>query len=266
MDLGLEGRVAVVTGASRGIGRAVAERLAEEGAQVVAVARGTEDLERAAGSIPPTRGRRVLAVAADTRDRRSLEAMAGRVRDEFGRIDALVNCAARPAAQLPAVTWMTLDETALLPEIDTKVLGYLRCVQAVAPSMIEQGGGRIVNVGGGTSLRTGNTVATVRNVAVTALTKNLADELGPHGVSVNAVHPDMTRTERTDGQLAARAEERGTSIAAIEAEVAQRNTIRRVVDAGEVADVIAFLVSPRSIAINGDSIAVGGGRPGVIRY
>jgi NAD(P)-dependent dehydrogenase (short-subunit alcohol dehydrogenase family) len=105
----------------------------------------------------------------------------------------------------------------------------------------------------------------MRNVAVAAMTKNIADELGPHGINVTVVHPGLTRTEATPGVVARMAAAQGVS--AEEAERALgRNTIRRIVDADEVADVVAFLASPRSASITGDAIACGGGSPGPIHY
>ena len=102
-------------------------------------------------------------------------------------------------------------------------------------------------------------------MSVSALTKNLADELGPHGVNVTVVHPGVTRTERLTERLAARAANEDTTVAALEAELA-KNSVRRVIDAREVADVVTFLASPRSIAITGDAIAAGGGVPGPVYY
>jgi NAD(P)-dependent dehydrogenase (short-subunit alcohol dehydrogenase family) len=132
------------------------------------------------------------------------------------------------------------------------VVGYLRTARAVAPLLVAQRWGRIINIGGVAAFRSGRPVTSLRNVAVAALTKNLADELGPSGVNVNAVHPGVTRTERTTEAIARQA---ATSAA-----------IGRIVDASEVAHLVAFLASPRSIAVNGESIAAGGGIPGQIRY
>ena len=106
----------------------------------------------------------------------------------------------------------------------------------------------------------------MRNVAVAALTKNLADELGPHGINVTVVHPGLTRTEKTAPLLEQRARERGVSVAEIERGMASANTVRRLIDASDVAQVVAFLASPKSVAINGDAIAAGGGAPGAIHY
>jgi NAD(P)-dependent dehydrogenase (short-subunit alcohol dehydrogenase family) len=132
--------------------------------------------------------------------------------------------------------------------------------------MREHGWGRIINISGLAARQTGTILGSVRNVAVVALTKNLADDLGPHGINVNVVHPGTTRTERTEGVVAARAEATGQTTEEVEKQMADGNTIRHIVDAREVAYVVTFLCSPKSIAINGDVIAAGGGALRAIHY
>jgi NAD(P)-dependent dehydrogenase (short-subunit alcohol dehydrogenase family) len=236
MDLQLTGRRAIVTGGSRGIGKAVARALIAEGARVAVVARDQAALAAAAEELG------ALAAPADTGDGASVEAMVNDVARQLGGVDILVNCAATPN------TAGGFPDSALEDEINVKVRGYLRCIRAVQPLMEAQGWGRIVNVSGLAARATGSITGSVRNVAVAAMTKNLAEELGPRGINVTVVHPGMTRTESTPEGAQA------------------RNAIGRMVDASEVADVIAFLCSPRSVAINGDAIAAGGGAPGTIHY
>jgi NAD(P)-dependent dehydrogenase (short-subunit alcohol dehydrogenase family) len=161
---------------------------------------------------------------------------------------------------LPEVT-----EDALMGQMDVKVLGYLRCIQAVAPHMMRKGWGRIINVSGLNARTSASIIGSVRNVAVVALTKNAADELGPHGINVTVVHPGLTRTEKTDGVIAARAERQGVSPAEAEKRMVN-NLVGRWIDAGDIANVVTFLASPKSVAINGDVIAAGGGVPGNIYY
>jgi NAD(P)-dependent dehydrogenase (short-subunit alcohol dehydrogenase family) len=265
VDLGLTGKRAIVTGASRGIGLAVADALAAEGCDVALVARGEQALEAAAARVA-RHGGRALAIAADTTDDASVRAMVAQTRELLGGVDILVNAAARPADGNAPRVLADLRDDDLRFEIETKVLGYLRCARAVAPHMIEQGWGRIINVSGLAARHTGLTFGSIRNVAVAALTKNLADELGPAGVNVTVVHPGMTVTERTPSVIAGYAAARGISEAEAEAAIAAGISIRRVVTAAEIADVIAFLASPRSVAITGDAIPVGGGAPGAIHY
>ncbi len=252
MDLGLSGKRALVTGGSRGIGKQVARQLAAEGADVAIAARDKAQLDAAAAELASASAVRVVAVTVDTRVDASVSEMVARVTAELGGLDILVNCAARPGGQGPASRFDQVSADYLLEEMNTKVMGYLRCVQAVAPHMIEAGWGRIVNVSGLAARRTGTLVGSARNVAVAALTVNLAAELAPYGIGVNVVHPGPTRTEVTTP----------------EREKAQEgsNLLGRMVDAEEVAWVVAFLCSPRSVAIDGDTITAGGGSPGVIHY
>ncbi|MGP7998436.1 MAG: SDR family NAD(P)-dependent oxidoreductase [Streptosporangiaceae bacterium] len=251
MDLQLAGKRAIVTGGSRGIGFAIATALAAEGAAVALLAR---DPDRLAGAARELRraGRRVLALPADTTDDAAVRAAADRTAAELGGVDILVNNAADPAGPGTPRALADLVDADLLAALDAKVLGYLRCARAAAPYMIAQGWGRIINIGGLAARGTGLPSGSVRNIGVAALAKNLADELGPAGINVTVVHPGMTITERPPARTAGWP--------------AARASIGRVVTAAEVADVVTFLASPRSVAINGDPIAAGGGTPGVIYY
>ena len=255
MDLQLSGRRAVVTGASRGIGLAVARVLAAEGAEVALVARDVEALQRAAAQLD---GRAVIA-ACDTGDGAAVSAMAAQVTAELGGVDILVNSAARANTG-------PMGDDQLDAEINVKVAGYLRCARAFAPQMAQRGWGRIVNISGLAARSTGSVVGSVRNVAVAAMTKNLADEYGAYGVNITVVHPGMTVTERFADTIATMAAARGTTPEEMRATLARGVSIGRIVTAQEVADVVAFLASPRSVAITGDAIAAGGGARGSIHY
>jgi NAD(P)-dependent dehydrogenase (short-subunit alcohol dehydrogenase family) len=265
VDLQLTGKRAVVTGASRGIGYAVADTLAAEGADVVLVARDQAALEAAAQRVG-RHGRRIMAVAADTTDDAAVRAMIEACVSGLGGVDILVNAAAQPARPDAARALAELADDDLRAEIETKVLGYLRTARAAAPYMIEQGWGRIVNISGLAARQATSVVGSIRNVAVAAMTKNLADELGAAGINVTVVHPGLTVTERTPAMIAAHAAARGMSEAEAERAMAAGVSIRRLVTAAEIADVVAFLASPRSVAINGDAIAAGGGTRGAIYY
>ena len=266
MDLELTGKVAVVTGGSQGIGKAVARQLAAEGADVAIAAR-TEDVLRAtAVELGEETGQRILPVIVDTGDDASVRSMVDAVVAEFGGVDVLVNGAAVPGGGGPPPALETITAEAFWADMNVKVLGYIRCAQAVAPHMRRQGWGRIVNISGLAARSAGSTIGSMRNVSVAALTKNLANELGPDGINVTVVHPGMTYTERMPALFAARAEAQGISVEEAEQQFASGNSIRHLVTAEEVASVIAFLSSPKSIAINGDAIAVGGGAGTAIHY
>jgi NAD(P)-dependent dehydrogenase (short-subunit alcohol dehydrogenase family) len=268
VDLELVGKRAIVTGGSRGIGLAIAKALSAEGAHVALVARDAEALAAAKIAVEEAGGLaagRVITVSCDTGDEHSVGHMAADVAAAFGGVDILVNAAARPNTGA-VVGIEAFDEREFTEQVNVKVLGYLRCARAVAGSMKANGWGRIINVSGLAARSTGAITGTVRNVAVAAATKNLADELGHHGINVTVVHPGMTVTEKTPEFLALRAERAGITVAEVERQLADSISIGRMVTAEEVAAVVAFLASPRSVAINGDAISVGGGVPGPIYY
>ena len=148
----------------------------------------------------------------------------------------------------------------------TKVLGYLTCAREVAPYMINQGWGRIINISGLAARQSGTIIGSMRNVSVAAMSKNLADELGPKGINVTVVHPGLTRTERTAAIVEAQMSSQGITAEEAEKRMASNISIGRMIDAEEIAYVITFLASPKSIAINGDGIATAGGSGRAIHY
>ena len=266
MDLELKGKVAVVTGGTRGIGLAVARLLATEGADVVLVSRNADDAARMADDLARTSGRRVMGLAADTTDDGAVAAMASTVERDMGGAHILVNCAAEAAGQKAVPVPSQAEWASMVSHMDTKVMGYLRCSRALLPSMRRAGWGRIINVSGLGARRTGDVVGTIRNVAVVALAKNLADELSGTGITVTTVHPGLTRTEKVDAMLEARARAEGRTVGEVEGSMAENVLMGRLPTAEDVAQVIAFLASPRSVAVNGVAIDVGGGVCGSINY
>jgi NAD(P)-dependent dehydrogenase (short-subunit alcohol dehydrogenase family) len=266
VDLQLTGKRAVVTGGGSGIGKATAALLAAEGADVVIASRSADRLRRTADEIGAASGRAVHPVTVDTSDEASVHTMAARAADLLGPIEILVNCAAVPGGQVPVGGFEAITSEMFWDDVNVKVLGYLRCAQALAPGMVAAGWGRIINVSGLAARNTGSLVGSVRNVSVAAMTKNLADQLGRHGVNVTVVHPGLTRTEATPGVVAATASREGTSPEEVERRLASGNSVGRMITAEEVAAIIVFLASPRSGAINGDAIACGGGAPRAIYY
>jgi NAD(P)-dependent dehydrogenase (short-subunit alcohol dehydrogenase family) len=265
MDLELAGKVAIVTGGSRGIGKAIARELANEGAAVAVVARGREALSAAAAELAEDTGAEVEPFVADASDRDAVAAMVDGVVARFGRIDILVNSGAsvgsRVAYKLP-----DLPIDAFWGELNVKVLGCLHCIQHVAPHMQRQGWGRIINISGMAARTPISIIGSARNVALVALTKNAAEELGPYGINVTVVHPGGTLTEHYREQMEHVARERGVSVDDAIRDRFASNLIRMAIEPRHVAYVVAFLASPKSVAINGDVIAVAGGTPGPIHY
>jgi NAD(P)-dependent dehydrogenase (short-subunit alcohol dehydrogenase family) len=265
MDLELAHKTAIVTGGSRGIGKAVARALAAEGVDVAIAARTAGPLEATAAELAEASGRRIVPIVADTSDDASVKGMVSEAVSALGHLDILVNCAAQPGGQAPPPKLAQITDEAFYSDVNVKVMGYLRCAREVAPHMIAQHWGRIINISGLAARNTGAIIGSIRNVSVVALTKNLAEELAPHGINVTVVHPGLTWTEKTPGVVAALAERQG--ITHVEAEKRMvNNLVGRWIAATDIANVVAFLASPKAVAINGDVIAAGGGVKGVIFY
>ena len=263
MDLQLSGKRAVVTGGSRGIGRAIAAVLAREGCDVVVCARNEEALVEAAAEIAMETGRKVTAVVADTSKAEDVDAMIEFAARTLGGIDILVNNAAAVGGRGAADTLLEGDDSLLRSDFDTKVLGYVRAARAAARHMVEQGWGRIIQISGlATRIATGVSGG-MRNAAVTNLGVVLANELGPHGITVNTLQPGAVLTEAFGARIEALADAQGVEVETLLERFARGNSIGRIVTASEVAEVAAFIASPLSAALTGESIAVGGGSPNV---
>ena len=262
MNLELTGKNAIITGGSGPIARATAEVLAQEGVGVALASRTRETLEAAAREVAAKTRGRVIGIPTDVTDNASVEQMVQQALSQLGSVDILVNCAV-PRVRSGVEGGATFPaEEQFHAELDVKVMGYLRCAKAVAPLMQARGWGRIVNLSGLNARNSIATLGAIRNVSVVAMTKNLADQLGPDGINVTVVHPGAVKTERT----LERAERMGMTLEQFEASVAGANAIGRMVTAEEVAWVIAFLCSPRSVAISGDVVTVGGGAGKAIYY
>lgn len=266
MDLQLTGKRALVTGGSRGIGKAIAKALAQEGVRVILSSLDHGAATATAQELAHDTGGDVYAVVADTRDDAAVDALVAKTVELLGGIDIVVNNAARPGAQpvVPGIAGVASDY--ILDELNTKLVGYLRVARAAAPHLVANGWGRIINISGLAARQSGTIPGSTRNVAIAALTKNLADELGPKGINVTVVHPGATRTEKTADVVARKAAEEGIDLDEAEKALFGQSLIGRIVEAEEVATVVTFLASPRSVAINGDAIAVGGGSPRAIHY
>jgi NAD(P)-dependent dehydrogenase (short-subunit alcohol dehydrogenase family) len=266
MDLQLTGKRAIVTGGSRGIGKAIALALASEGVDVALIARNAAPLEQTASEIAAKTSRRVVGITGDTGDDASVKKMVAEAVSRLGGVDILVNNAAKPGGQGPVPALKDITADAFNEDMNVKVLGYLRCAREVFPYMVSRGWGRIINISGLATRNSGSTIGSMRNVAVAAMTKNLADELGPQGINVTVVHPGTTRTEATPGVIARLASTAGMSEMEMERRMAEGNSIRKIIDAADIANVVTFLASPLSVAINGDAIAAGGGVGRAIYY
>lgn len=257
MDLKLGGKVAVITGGSLGIGRAIAQALAAEGVRVAIVARSREPLEQAAAEITKATGTEVFAAPADVSNTQQVNAMMESVARHFGRIDILVNGAAHPGG-LVRSNIEEADPEGLLEDVNIKVVGYMRCAKAASAVMKRNRWGRIINIGGLTG-RGSKQLSGMRNVAICHMTKTLSDQLGPYGITVNVIHPGVVETPHIHELYAKEAKLQGLTPAEVEQNYAKATPIRRVLQPDEIADAVLFLASERAAAITGESIAVDGG-------
>ncbi|MBM4761337.1 SDR family oxidoreductase [Bacillus sp. B15-48] len=256
MDLQLAGKKALITGGSRGIGKAVARQLALEGVDCVICARNESSLKETARELMEETGRNIYPIAADIGDPDSIKHLVEQAVEALGGIDILVNNGARVSGGDPEDFHHVKDEL-ILKDFEEKFMGYFRCIRAVSPYMIKNNWGRIINISGLAARSAGSISAGARNVSVVHLTKSASVELGNHGITVNAVYPGVTETETTRDRFP-----NETDLL----EVAKRNAIGRIVKAEDIANVITFLSSPLSVSITGDVIDVSGGTGNAVHY
>jgi 3-oxoacyl-[acyl-carrier protein] reductase len=257
MDLRLRGRVAMVSGASKGIGRAVALGLAEEGVHLALNARGTEGLQALAAEITRRFVVTALPVPGDMSQLPDIQAFAARTLERFGRIDILVNSA---GSSQGGVFWDVPDQT-WLDSWQLKLFGYVRLMREVIPHMIREKSGRIVNIIGNTGKQPIETMlpGASANAALLAINKGVADAVARHGIVVNAVNPGPIRTERWDTLMERLGRAVGVSATDYEASFVQEIPAGRVGRPEEMADLIVFLASERAAYLTGVSITADGG-------
>lgn len=255
LELGLNGKVAVITGGSEGLGRACALKFAQEGARVAICARRKEILERTAEAIRNAAGADVLAVPADVTKPDEVEAFISQVIARFGRIDVLVNNAGTSAA----APFEQVDDRAWQQDLDLKFMAAVRCCRLVIPHMRRQGGGRIINVTtvGGKAPGARALPTTVTRAAGINLTKSLANEYAPDRVLVNTVCLGLVKSMQWERRARGDAD-------AYYREVAKRVPLGRVGEAEEFADLVAFLASERAGYITGTAINFDGGMAAVV--
>jgi len=261
VNLGLKGRVAVVTGASKGIGKAIARGLADEGVHLVLVARGAESIEQAAEEIRCATGVRVLACAGDVRDEQSVQSVADAATREFGTVHILVNNAGGPIKrQERQILWPEAD---WLDDVNTKTIGMLRMTKAFLPVMARDGSGRVINISGiaGSSVLGPAMTHGLNNSAMNQVTTYLARDLAGERITVNAVIPGLIATEWRESWAESSGAQRQSTKAEFLDEICRTWGIvsGRWGTMEEVADVVVFLASDRASYVNGARIAVDGG-------
>jgi 3-oxoacyl-[acyl-carrier protein] reductase len=257
MDLGLRDKVAVVGGASKGLGRACAEVLAEEGARIALCSRTPADLERAAQEIREKTGVEVLAIAGDLDQADTIQRLIAAAAERFGRLDILVNNSGGP----PLARAASATEEQWATAVQRSLLFFARMSREAIPHLRLHGAGRIINVLASTVYQPIPNLALsgATRMGVVAFAKSLADEVGRDGILVNNVCPGSILSERMLSNVTARARELGIAVEAALAQRAAETAVGRIGEPREMANLVAFLASGKASYITGTTILVDGG-------
>ncbi len=258
MDLGLKGKVVLVTGGSKGIGKGVARLLLEEGARVSICARTQADLDATAAELQKATGGEIFTVSGDLTKPGEAEKIVDATVKKFGRIDVLVN----NAGAAPGGLILDLEEEDWAQALQLKFMGYVRCTKAVLPHMLKQGGGRIVNVVGNDGIKpiAIELTPSAANAADLAMTVALAEQYGRQNICINAVNPGPVITERWDGLVAGIAKTRGITPDEANKRAERSIPLGRICTVDEVANVVVFVASQRASFMNGALITLDGGQ------
>ncbi len=257
MDLGLKGKVAIVAAASKGLGKAVARELAQEGARIAICARDAQQLERTAGEIRQATGAEVLAQPLDVTDYPAVQKFVAATEERFGRVDICVTNAGGP----PAKKFADISVEEWRTAVDVTLMSAVYFAKEVLPRMQKNRWGRLLTI---TSLSVkqpvdGLLLSNSIRAAVTGMARTLANEYGPHGITVNNVCPGYTRTERLDELAARMSAAENISADKIFQRWSAQIPLGRVASPEEFAAVVAFLASERASYVNGVTLAVDGG-------
>jgi 3-oxoacyl-[acyl-carrier protein] reductase len=257
MELGLKGKTVLVTGGSKGIGRATARAMAAEGARVMICSRSAPALEETAGAIRRETGQAVEIVAADLSRLEGVESAAAAAIQRLGRLDVLVN----NAGAIKGGDFLAIPDEEWMTGWSLKLLGYIRMARTVLPQMRTQGGGRIVNVVGMAARNPATTymMGGAANAALINFTKALADLGAPSNILVTAVSPGPVKTDRWDSLQRQQAAAAGKELETFVKEQNRNFPLGRIALPEEVADLVCFLASDRASFLTGIAITLDGG-------
>ena len=263
MQFDLKGKIALVTGGGRGIGKHVSLALAREGAGVALCGRTPETLEETAVEIRAL-GAEAWPIVADVRDYANIKRFVTDAAEAAGRIDILVNNAVFSVSG----DFEEQSDENWQQHLDVKLMSYIRCSREVIPHMKAVGGGRIVNITGMTArivaaLRPTNGVV---NAGATNFTKSLSTHLGPDNITVNCIHPGLTVTDRMQAVFEGQAKHAGVSIDEIERQRTAEIPLGRLIDPDDIANMVLFFCSPLASIVTGQAIAVDGGSGTAVIY
>jgi NAD(P)-dependent dehydrogenase (short-subunit alcohol dehydrogenase family) len=258
MDLGLEGKTALVTGGSEGIGRGIALGLAREGVDVAICARRPGPLEAAAAEIARETNRKVVAIPADLTKDADAKKFVEEGHRALGRVDIMVN----NAGSAPGGVIEHLSEADWAQALQLKFMGYVRCLRHVLPIMVQQGGGRVVNLIGNDGVKPSywEIAPGAANAAGQNLTRSLAGQYGRHNISFCAVNPGPVRTERWAGLVAAMSRDMKLPYEEADKLAPSSIPLGRIAEVEEVANLVVMLASPLMHMVNGTMIEVDGGQ------
>jgi len=257
LDLGLKNRVAIVTGSSRGIGKAIAYGLAEEGAKVTICARNEDALTEAAKEIASHTKAEVLPLRADLKNRKDSTSLVQGTVERFGRLDILVNNTGGP----PPSLFLETSEEDWRSAVDSLLMSVIDCCSEAIPHMKEHKWGRIINMTSFAAKQPAERLilSNALRAGVLGLTKTLSNELGEYGILVNAVCPGWTLTRRVEELARTTGEKTGKTYEAVIAEWASSIPLRRLARPEEIANLVVFLASERASYITGAVVQVDGG-------
>jgi 3-oxoacyl-[acyl-carrier protein] reductase len=257
MDLELKGKVAIIGGASKGLGRACAQVLAEEGARLTICSRTKEDLDKAAAEIHETTGAEVMVFAGDLDKNETIQDLVDSTVRQYGQLDIMINNSGGP----PLARSETATEEQWATAVQRSLLFFVRMSRESIPHMKAQGGGRIVNILASTVYQPIDNLALsgATRMGVVAYAKSLADEVGRDGILVNNVCPGSIMSERMLSNVQSRADHMGVSLEEALAQRASETAVGRVGQPEEFGHLVAFLASAKSSYITGTTMLVDGG-------